>query len=229
MGKRGGPRHVKRVTVPMTVPIHDKKSRTWIIKADPGPHNREFSMPLGILLRDVLKVALTSKEVYRILSTRAVLVDGKIRTDEKFPVGLMDVVTLGEQNFRINLDSMGRLHPDEIKKDEASTKVLRVIRKHTIPGGKTSITFHDGRNIVSDNHVNVGDSVRVSVPKAEFKGLMKREKGAKCLVIEGKHRGTMVELKEIMARKGTKPSEAVVKSGENEFITVTDYLFVVGE
>lgn len=230
MAKRGGPRHVKRITVPMTVPIHDKKNLTWIIKSNPGPHNNEFSMPLGVLLRDVLKVAMTSREVGIILSNRAVLIDGKIRTEERFPVGLMDVITLnGEKNYRIILDPMARLQPVEINNEDAKSKILRVVRKHTVPGGKTALTFHDGRNIISDNHLNVGDSVKVALPKVEFKGLLKREKGARCLVIEGKHAGSYVQLKDIMERKGGKPNEALVQEGEREFITLVDYLFVVGE
>ena len=104
-----------------------------------------------------------------------------------------------------------------------------MIGKHTIRKGKTNITFHDGRNMVSDNHVHVGDTVQLSLPKAEFKAHMKREKGAKCLVVEGKHAGTVVSLKDIMQRKGGKPSEALVTAGEQEFITVVNYLFVVGE
>jgi small subunit ribosomal protein S4e len=227
MGKRGAPKHMKRIVVPTTVPIHDKKDSEWMIKAHPGPHPREMAIPLGVLLRDVLKVARTGREVHHMLSGRLVRVDGKIRVDEKFPVGLMDVVTLADKNYRILLDSKGRLTPTEIKDADSSSKTVRVVKKHTIAKGKTNVTFHDGRNLITDNHVSVGDSVVISLPKVEFKNHLKRDKGSKCLVVEGKHAGSIVSLKEIIQRKGGKPSEAVVTHGDQEFITVANYLFVV--
>jgi ribosomal protein S4E len=127
------------------------------------------------------------------------------------------------------VDAKGRLVPHEIGKDEAAHKILRVVRKHTIPGGKMSVTFHDGRNMLSDNHIHVGDSVIVSLPKVAMKSHLKRDKGARCLIMEGKHAGMIVKLKEIIERKGGKPSEALVQDKSEEFVTVAKYLFVVDE
>jgi small subunit ribosomal protein S4e len=231
MGKRGAPKHMKRIVVPTAVPIHDKKGSEWMIKAHPGPHPREMAIPLGVLLRDILKVARTGREVRRILTNRLVRVDGSVRVDEKFPVGLMDVVSFPEskKHYRLLLDSKGRLEPTEIKDAESASKTGKVVKKHTIKKGKINVTLHDGRNLVTDNHVKVGDSVVVSLPKAELKTHLKRDKGSKCLIVEGKHAGSIVSLKEIIQRKGGKPSEALVAKGKDEFITVANYLFVVEE
>jgi ribosomal protein S4E len=89
--------------------------------------------------------------------------------------------------------------------------------------------FHDGRNLLSDNHLHVGDSVIVSLPKVVMKSHLKREKGSRCLIMEGKHAGMIVKLKEIIERKGGKPSEALVQDKAEEFVTVAKYLFVVDE
>jgi small subunit ribosomal protein S4e len=231
MGKRGAPKHMKRIVVPTAVPIHDKKGSEWMIKAHPGPHPREMAIPLGVLLRDVLKVARTGREVHRILTNRLVRVDGSVRVEEKFPVGLMDVISFPEskKHYRLLLDSKGRLEPSEIKDAESASKTGKVVKKHTIRKGKINVTLHDGRNLVTDNHVKVGDSVVVSLPKVELKTHLKREKGSKCLIVEGKHAGSIVSLKEIIQRKGGKPSEALVAKGNDEFITVANYLFVVEE
>lgn len=227
MGKRGAPKHMKRIVAPKAVPIHDKKATTWMVKPQPGPHPNKKCIPLGVLLRDILGVAKTTREVRRILSSRLVEVDGKVRVEEKFPTGLMDVLSMGGKHYRIMLDGKGRLVPEEIKKEDASSKMVRVVRKHTISKGKTTLTLHDGRNLVSDGHVNVGDSLVVSLPKVEMKKHLKRAKGAKCLVMDGKHAGTTVSLKEIIQRKGGKPSEALVAHGKEEFVTVAGYLFVI--
>jgi small subunit ribosomal protein S4e len=231
MAKRGGTKHLKRIASAKAIPITDKKEHTWMTKTAPGPHPAKHSIPLGVLVRDILKIATTLREVRRILASRLLEIDGSVRTDEKFPVGLMDVVSFpkGGKQFRIMVDDKGRLVPKEISKDEAAHKILRVVKKHTIPGGKLSVTFHDGRNLLADNHIHVGDSVIVTLPKATLKTHLKRDKGARCLIMEGKHAGMIVKLKEIIERKGGKPSEALVQDKSEEFVTVAKYLFVVDE
>ncbi len=231
MGKRGGKKHLKRIASPKAVPVHDKKEHVWIVKPSPGPHPEKHALPLGVVVRDILKLARTKKEARKILSGRMVMIDGRVRTDEKFPVGLMDVVSLPKSNryYRISVDRKGRLVPAEIKKEDASSKILRVVGKHAVRGGKTSLAFHDGRNMLGDLHVMVGDSLVVSLPAAKLQKHLKRGADSRCLVMEGKHAGTIVKLKEIIERKGGKPPEALVQAESGEFVTVAKYLFVVDE
>lgn len=49
------------------------------------------SLPLVIILRNRLKYALTKREVIQICAQKLVKVDGKVRTDTKFPAGFMGV------------------------------------------------------------------------------------------------------------------------------------------
>jgi len=231
MAKRGGTKHMKRLASPKAMPLHDKKARKWLITTAPGPHPKKHAVPLSVLLRDVLKTVETAREAKRILSARRVMVDGKVRTDERFPVGLMDVVSMpiAEKQYRIFIDKKGRLMPVEISKEEAGSKIVRVVNKHTVRGGKLNLTFHDGRNVLGDNHVRVGDSVVLSLPGAKMGAHLKRDKGCRCLIVEGKHAGIVVTLKDIIERKGGKPNEALVQNDKDEFITVAKYLFVVDE
>ena len=94
MAKRGRKGHTKRIAVSKSVPVHDKKSKEWIANTNPGPHGKNKSMPLVVLLREVLEVADNSKEVKIILMDRKVLVDGIARTDHKFPIGFMDIISM---------------------------------------------------------------------------------------------------------------------------------------
>jgi small subunit ribosomal protein S4e len=231
MAKRGGTKHLKRIAAPKAILVHDKKERKWMTKHAPGPHAKKYSTPLGVLVRDVIKIAETLREVRKILAGRMCEVDGRVRTDEKFPVGLMDVISFPKagKHYRMMVDGKGRLVPREITKEESASKIVRVVKKHTIPGGKLSVMFHDGKNMLSDNHLRVGDSVVISLPVAKLKTHLKREKGAKCLVVEGKHAGKIVKLKELIERKGGMPPEALVQDKSEEFITVAKYLFVVDE
>jgi len=231
MSKQGGTKHVKRIAAAKAIPLTDKKASKFMLRPFPGPHPRKLSMPLGVLLRDLLKVAETAREIKKILSAKLIEVDGKARTEEKFPVGLMDVISMPKAGkyFRMVVDWKGRIVPVEITKEGAGAKILKVTGKHTIPGGKLNATFHDGRNLVVDNNIKVGDSVVVALPKASLKGHLKMHAGARCLVREGKHAGNIVTLKEIIMRKGGKPNEALVKGEQGEFITVAKYLFVVDD
>lgn len=231
MAKRGGTKHLKRLNSPKSIPVTDKKERKWMIRHAPGPHPKKHSIPLAVLVRDILKVAPTLREVRQILNGRMLLVDGKVRVNEKFPVGLMDVISMpkADKHYRMMVDNKARLVPVEIKKDAASLKLLKVVGKHTVPGGKLSYALHDGRNMLGDNHVKVGDSVVVSLPEAKMKTHLKRDKGSMCLIMEGKHAGSVVKLKEIIERRGGKPNEALVQDKSEEFITVAKYLFVVDE
>ena len=229
MGKRGSTKHMKRIAVPKVVPITDKKNSVWIIKPKPGPHATKHCIALGVLLRDVLKVVSTARELKRILHLRKVLVDGKVRVNKKFPVGIMDVISFTGKNYRILVDWKGRLVPTEIDAKKSDTKILKVVGKHTSPGGKITLTFHDGKNMIADNNVKVGDTVVVKLPKAEMASHLKIESGARCLVEKGKHAGKVVTLREILRRKDGKRPEVIVEDEGGSFETVLDYLMVVGK
>ena len=60
--------------------------------------------------RNRLKYALSMKEVETIMKQRLIKIDGKTRTDPKFPTGFMDVVQIEKtgENFRIIYDVKGR-------------------------------------------------------------------------------------------------------------------------
>lgn len=221
---------MKRVALPRAVKVPDRKGYVWAVNPSPGPHPKEQSVPMLVLLRDILGKVKTSREAKKVLSSRLVQVDGVVRTDPGFPVGLMDVVSFPtlDEDYRMVVDWKGRIVPLEIEKEKAKKKTLKVVGKQTTVGGKINLSFHDGRNMTGDNNVKVGDSVTVELPSQKLSGHIKLGKGCRCLIMEGKHAGFIVKLKDIEKRKGGKPSEAIVESEKGgEFVTVADYLFVV--
>lgn len=230
MGKRGEKLHTKRVAVPKAVPIHDKKGRTWIADTGPGTHSKKRSMSLVVLLREVLGSVKTSKEAKIALGSRRVLVDGAIRTDHRFPVGFMDIISVPEADeyYRIGI-KRGKLSPVKIGKDESSSKLLKVTGKKTLKGNKISLSFHDGRNLPGDNNARVGDSVEYDFSGGKILRLLKFRKGSKCIITEGKHSGAEVVVEEIYPNNEGRDAEALVSSGEKSFRTLAGYLFVVGE
>jgi len=228
MAKKGGSKHLVRLTVPRYVRIVDKKSTRWLLSGSAGKHKKFESMSLAVFLRDVLGIAQNRAEVKAILNAKNVLIDGKVVKDEKQPVGLMDVISIPKsgKSYLIGIGK-GRLVSNETK--VADKKLCRVIGKRTVSGGKIAITFHDGRNIIADNHIKVGDTAVIKLPEGKIAEVLKLEKGSRCVVMRGLHAGKIAELAQIIERKGSMDPEATLKGADGEFTTLLKYLFVVGK
>lgn len=77
-----------------------------------GPHKLRECIPMSVLLKNRLKYALYARDVLSIVLHKdgLVKVDNKVRRDPRFPLGMMDVVSLDKtgEHFRILLDVKGR-------------------------------------------------------------------------------------------------------------------------
>ena len=229
MGKRGGSHHSKRLTTPKSVPVVGRKTIQWMLTPRPGPHPKSMGITLGSLLRDELELGVDMREIKRAMNTGIVQVDGLVVKDTRRPVGIMDIITAGGKNWRIQVDAMGRLSPVVIDAKQAAHKLAKVMGKRTIRGNKVQITLHDGRTLLADNAVQVGASVRMSVPGFKLEEQLPLKAGVRCLVTSGKHAGDIAQLEKIIERVGSMDSEASLKAGGESFITVTKYLFVVDD
>ena len=218
--------HHKRLVMPRTWPL-TRKTNIWVQKPNPGGHSTEMCMPLGVVLRDVLRVAHNIREAKRILHSRKVLVDGKIETDRSRGVGLMDVLPVGEDNFRCVLDTNGKLRYRPITKKSAKSKICRVMGKNTIKGGSTQIHLHDGRNIVTDNESDykTGDSLVISLPNQEVTTHIQMKKGALAYLTGGSHIGETAVVSGQDVKRSSKPNE----TSFDDFGTITDYVFIISK
>merc|ERR1712038_239281 len=102
---RGPKKHLKRLAAPKTWML-DKLGGVFTTRSSSGPHKMRESMPITLFLRNRLKYALTAKEVSLIMKQRLVKIDGKCRTDPRYPCGFMDVVQIEKtnENFRLIYD-----------------------------------------------------------------------------------------------------------------------------
>ncbi len=218
-------RHLKRISAPKTWNI-DRKSSTFVTRPDPGAHPLDYSMSLSLAMRELIKVAKTAKEVRQILKIKDVFVDKKKRGESKLPVGIMDVIEFPqlEEQYRILLDTKGRLTAVAIDKKEASVKLSRIVGKSKVAKGKVRLNTNDGRCITVDKDLyKVGDSLELSLPGQEIKTHLKLEKGVSILLIGGSHMGALGKVEDIVENK------ILVKSMNNEkFETLKRYAFVIG-
>ena len=231
MAKMGSRKHLKRYKAPKSWPIHPKED-TWTVKPAPGSHAINDSLPLLVIIRDILGLADNSREAKRIINSGNVLVDGRIVKDYKFPVGFMDIIEIPktEENYRILLDTKGRLTLHPIAAEDATYKLTKITNKSIIKGGKTQLNLHDGKNVIIDEDAySVGDVICLKVPEQEIVEAYPLQEGATVLVTGGKHTGELGTVSEIIENKSTNPNTIIIEtSSKDEFLTLKDYAFVVG-
>ena len=221
-------KHLKRLPAPRGWVI-PRKTEFWISRPSPGPHPIEASMPIGLILRDMLKVCDTAREARHILNTRHVLVDGRPITNPKFPVGLMDTLTIQDTktHYRMLVDTRGRMRLMPIAAEDASWKLCRIEDKTTVRGGKTQINLHDGRNVLlaKDAHV-AGATLRLAVPQQKVLEHFDLKEGAAALITGGQHVG---ELGHVLSVHKTRNPRANVVTFKEGFSTDIDKVFVIGK
>ena len=223
-------KHLKRLAAPRTVRLH-RKEKKWTIKQSPGPHPLEKSIPLGIIIRDYLKLCDSYREVKRVVSSGDILVDGSIRKNHKFPCGLMDVISIPKLNkdYRILFDKNGKLTLVPISSKDAEWKLQRIENKTIIKGNKIQLNFHDGRNIlVKKDEYKTGDVLKISLKDNKISDVFKYEKGTVSMIIGGSHIGEMANILDVQVVASSKPNLAKMK-GNTEFSTLTHYIFPIGK
>ncbi len=221
-------KHMKRLPAPRSWAI-SRKTDFWVSKPSPGPHPVDRSMPLGLILRDMLHVCDTAREARHILNSRHVRVDGRVVTDPKFPVGLMDVVALEETKayYRMLVDTRGRMHLQAIEAPESKWKLCRIENKTTVRGGKTQVNLHDGRNLLLEKDAHrTGTTLKLALPEQKVLGTYDLGEGVTALITGGKHVG---ELAHVLAVQKTRNPRANVVTFKEGFSTDVDKVFVVGK
>ena len=220
-------KHIKRLAAPRMW-IIPRKEYPFAPKPSPGPHPAERSLPLLIVLRDILKLGQNKREIKKIVSSRVVKVDGKAVTDIKFPIGFMDVITIDtlNQSYRALYDVSGKLRIVEIPEDHAEWKLVRIDNKTAVKGGKIQLNLHDGRNIVlEENKYKSSDVLKIKVPSQEIIAHYPLAKGSVAMIIGGKHRGKVMHVKEYVVVRG--PQENIVRFEEG-VETTRNNVFVLG-
>lgn len=216
--------HLKRLAAPTTWAIK-RKGIVFITRQSPRTKS-EFSIPMSVALRDLLKIADTAAEVRKILRERQVRVNGNAQTGMKFPLTLFDIVEIPAigKSYAVTYTELGKLTLAEGHK--ANYRLLRVEKKTKVSGGKLQLNLFDGTNVLAPkDEYKVGDVVKLSVPENKIVGKLTPSEGAKALVIRGSHRGQVAGITSLDFNKT--PKEVKLKNEEGEFLTRFDYIHLV--
>ncbi len=187
--------HIKKTVMPKTWPVPRKGKKKRYVAVPSHGTNKGIS--LLFLIRDVLKVAATRKEVRHMTLNGMVKINNRIRADENFPVNVLDVVNLvagkDERYYRLEIVNK-KFNLVVIDAKDSGSKIVKIIGKKILSDGKVQMNLRDGQNFLTKDKFSVGDSVLLDTKKDKITKVLSLKKGAKVEIISGKHAGEKGEL-----------------------------------
>jgi len=226
MANKGGNRHMKVSQVPPSWPRGGKSVR-FMQKPRPGPHPLKRAVTLGAMTRDVLGVVSYNREAKQVLVMGKVRVNGRLRRDEKFPIGPFDVLSVEGSGDYVVLPKKGYgLYPFASK----GPRYLRLERKLLSPAG-FQLGFHDGSTLLvgrDDPLVKAkpGCTVLFELRSGKWRptSFLPLEENSMVVVVGGKNEGTYGRASSLSARQ----INVTTPDGQS-FQTSRDHVYVVDE
>ncbi|MHA2308683.1 MAG: hypothetical protein ACXABJ_05360 [Candidatus Heimdallarchaeaceae archaeon] len=214
MTKSGSKRHLKRFVVSKHIPV-SKKEFTFTVKPSPGPHAADDCIPIAILLRDMFNYARNMSEIKRILYERNVVVDGRVKTNRKYPLGFMDVLSfpkINEHYRLIYLPKVG-LRTVPITESEMNVKLYLVLG----PEDSKSQSYY------------THDTLKISIPDQKILESYELKIGNYGFVTSGRWMGMHGIIEEISSHGTKKTRTVTLTTSEGErLVTLYRYIFVIG-
>jgi small subunit ribosomal protein S4e len=224
----------------------DKLGGIWAPRPSTGPHKLRECIPLIIILSKKLKYSTTRRESMIIVKGRCIKVNNKVRTDFRFPLGIMDVLSIEKTNehFRIFYDVKGRFVLHKIDQNEAKYQLCRVkrfskgksstITKSIFKTHKASavpyIVTHDGRTIrYPDPDINENDTIKLNLEKNEIESFLKFCVGCLAVITGGNNVGRIGVVSKIEKHLNTFNIVHLVDKKGKVFATRLANVFVIGE
>lgn len=223
--------HMKRYSMPAFWPL-GRKQEKFVVTPTPGPHPKGASIALRVVLRDVLGYAETASEASKVVKGGGVMVDKRVIKDDKYPVGLMDVVEFPsvKKYYRVVAGPKGLLL-SETDASHSSKKLCSIRGKRAVKGGKIQLQMHDGRTLITDKagKYKPGDSVLIELPGQKVLEHFPLKEGVHAVVFAGKTSGASGRIKSIKTAKSmTERGRVVVETKEGDIETLKEYV-IVGE
>ena len=233
MAKRGVYKHLKRIHAPKSWML-SKVGGIWATKPSQGPHKLRECIPLNYLLRNKLRVALNETEAKLIVKSKEgnISINGKVRTDPKFPVGIMDIVAINKTNtfYRVNFDVKGRWRLVKISKEDAKYKLCKVTKRSMGPKKIPFIVTADGRTIRYPHpHIKEHDSIKLNIETGEIIDYYKYKIGAPVLIVGGNNIGRVGIIQKIEKHPGSYEIVYIKDTKGVEFSTRLTNIFITGD
>ena len=179
----------------------------------------------------MLKTVKTLREAKYAIYNGKVMVDGIKRKSLHHGIGLMDVIELDgvKEVYRLVPKDGTLLQPIIIDSAEKAKKLVQVKSKTTIKNGKTQIGFHDGRSLINDTDVSVGDTCVMQIPEQKILDVLKLENGAQGLIIRGVNAGKIGLIKKIKEGTFILPKRADITLEDRQIEIPTSVIMPIGK
>jgi len=169
-------------------------------------HNLGESMPLIVVIRDVLKLVRTKKELKKLIGEKQIKINGKEIRVVNYPICLFDVLSLEnlKKNYKMVLLKNKKFGFEEIADKDAKSRVYKVLNKKILSKGIVQLNLNNGKNVLLKEKVGIGDGVVLDFVSGKVVGVVEMKKGANAVVIEGKHAGNKGKIEDVFERGGKK-------------------------
>ena len=230
MGGIAGSKKLKRQMAPSFWGI-ERKNKRFVITVRPGPHKKDRSIPTAVLLRDTIKKVSTLREAKATIYNGQVNVDGVTRKSLHHSIGLMDVVEFEGSSdiYRLVPQNKQVLTPIIIDTNEKSKKIVKVTSKTTIKSGKIQLGFHDGRTLITDTKVNVGDSCLLQIPEQKILEVLKLENKCTVMITRGINAGYIGQINEVKVGTFSLPKRIELIINDKKIKIPTELVMVIGK
>ena len=191
-------------------------------------HNKKDSIPLVVVVRDILKLVKNKKELQRLINEKQVQINHKEIRKTNYPVGLFDVINfpLIKKNYKAILSNKKKMVFEEISDKQAESKIFKIINKKILGKGHIQLNLMHGVNVISKEKANTGDSVLLDLKTHKIIKIIPMEKGKEVFVIKGKHAGHKGNISEIIERGGKSIAKIISDEGK---VNVWIKNIIVGE
>lgn len=227
---RGPKLHLKRLFAPKDWML-SKLTGVFAPRPRAGPHKLRECLPLLVIMRNRLKYALNAREAQMILRQRLVKVDGRVRTDTKYPTGFMDVIDIPKsgERFRVLYDVKGRFSMVKIGEVESNVKLCKVTNIFTTTGRVPVAATHDGRRIrYPSTKAAIGDTFLYDLATGKVNDVIKLRPGKIAMLTGGANRGRIGEVVRVEKHPGAFHIAHMKDRHGHEFATRAGNVFVLG-
>jgi len=174
------------------------------------------------------------KEVTAILNDKEsqIKVDGKVRTDRGFPLGIMDVITIEKTKDRLRIlyDNKGRFYLKSLEEEESKIKLLKVTQKALGENAHPYIVTHDARTIRFPNpEIKIGDTLRYDLESHKVLDVAPLEIHNIAYAIGGNNIGRVGIITNIEKHPGSVDIIHVKDTNGKVFATRSGNIFVIGK
>lgn len=205
--------HLTRQQTTTKLPI-PRKGTKYLARALSHPKE---SVPVVIAVRDMLKLARTSREVKEMIKQKALKLNARPINDLRESIRLFNILS-ADKHYILTLNKARKFALEEIKNPQ--TRMCKVIGKTLLKNGKIQLNLHDGSNVLTKDKLSVNDTIYL-----DFEGKIKKhnplEKASECFIIKGKYQGFKGKIEELNEKAKIKLENSALVTLEKRSIFVT--------